>query len=165
MPEQKIELERIYTVPLSRAWITARHKRTRRAVKILREFAEKHMKSEEIKIDTELNERLWNRGITRPPRRITVKMEKDEDGVVTISLPEEKVEAEPELEAEKEELPAPAEAEKKEPEPVKEDTPQKEAAKKEEPKKKEVSAKKKEPAKKGAKKPSKKKTTKAKPKK
>lgn len=47
------------------------------------------MKSSEIKIDTELNERLWNRGITKPPRRITVKMEKDEDGVVTVMLPEE----------------------------------------------------------------------------
>lgn len=47
------------------------------------------MKSSEIKIDTELNEALWNRGITKPPRRITVKMEKDEDGVVTISLPKE----------------------------------------------------------------------------
>ncbi len=45
------------------------------------------MKSSEIKIDTELNEELWKRGITKPPRRITVKMEKDEDGVVTISLP------------------------------------------------------------------------------
>src|SRR5579872_4399888 len=54
---------------------------------MLREFAEKHMKSSEIKIDTELNEELWKRGITKPPRRITVKMEKDEDGVVTISLP------------------------------------------------------------------------------
>lgn len=87
MAEQEAELERIYTVPLSRAWITARHKRTRRAVNILREFAEKHMKSSEIKIDTELNEELWKNGITKPPRRITVKMEKDEDGVVTVSLP------------------------------------------------------------------------------
>jgi large subunit ribosomal protein L31e len=54
---------------------------------MLREFAEKHMKSSEIKIDMELNEEIWKRGITKPPRRITVKMEKDEDGVVTISLP------------------------------------------------------------------------------
>lgn len=93
MSKQEQKTERVYTVPLTRAWITARHKRTKRAVKVLREFAERHMKSSEIKIDTELNERLWNRGITRPPRRITVKMEKDEDGVVTISLPkEEKVE-------------------------------------------------------------------------
>ncbi|HYB03685.1 MAG TPA: 50S ribosomal protein L31e [Nitrososphaerales archaeon] len=89
MSDQEIELERVYTVPLSRAWITARHRRTRRAVNILREFAEHHMKSSEIKIDTELNEALWKRGITKPPRRITVKMEKDEDGVVTISLPKE----------------------------------------------------------------------------
>lgn len=76
-------------MPLSRAWIAARHRRTRRAVNILREFAKHHMKSSEIKIDTELNEVLWKRGITKPPRRITVRMEKDEDGVVTISLPKE----------------------------------------------------------------------------
>lgn len=87
--QQEIEVERLYTVPLSRAWIAARHRRTRRAVNILREFAEHHMKSSEVKIDTELNEALWKRGITKPPRRITVKMEKDEDGVVTISLPKE----------------------------------------------------------------------------
>jgi large subunit ribosomal protein L31e len=89
MSKQEEKLERIYTVPLSRAWITARHKRTKRAVKVLREFAEHHMKSSEIKIDTALNERLWNRGITKPPRKITVRMEKDEDGVITISLPKE----------------------------------------------------------------------------
>lgn len=99
MSDQKVEVDRVYTVPLSRAWITARHKRTKRAVNILREFAEKHMKSSEIKIDTDLNEMLWKRGITKPPRRIKVRMEKDEDGIVTISLPkkveEEKVEATP----------------------------------------------------------------------
>jgi len=95
--QQEIEVERVYTVPLSRAWIAARHRRTRRAVNILREFAEHHMKSSEIKIDTELNEALWKRGITKPPRRITVKMEKDEDGVVTVSLPKEtKMKAPPE---------------------------------------------------------------------
>lgn len=89
MSKQEQKIERVYTVPLTRAWITARHKRTKRAVKVLREFAERHMKSSEIKIDTNLNEKLWYRGITKPPRRITVKMEKDEDGVVTISLPKE----------------------------------------------------------------------------
>ena len=87
MSKQEEKLERIYTVPLTRAWITARHKRTKRAVRVLREFAEHHMKSSEIKIDTSVNERLWDRGITQPPRRITVRMDKDEDGVITISLP------------------------------------------------------------------------------
>lgn len=112
MSEQEIEVERVYTVPLSRAWIAARHRRTRRAVNILREFAEHHMKSSEIKIDTELNEELWKKGITRPPRRITVRMEKDEDGVVTISLPKE-AKKRPEIEAT---TPAPVEN-KEEPAP------------------------------------------------
>lgn len=96
MSKQEQTIERTYTVPLTRAWISARHRRTKRAMKVLREFAERHMKSSEIKIDTELNERLWNRGITKPPRRIVVKMLKDEDGLVTISLPkQEKAEDKP----------------------------------------------------------------------
>ena len=107
MSKQEEKLERIYTVPLTRAWIAARHKRTKRAVNVLREFAEQHMKSSEIKIDTELNERLWNRGITRPPRKITVRMERDEDGVVTIFLPKEEKPAETPQEEVKEELALP----------------------------------------------------------
>jgi len=87
MSESSKELERVYTVPLSRAWIAARHRRTVRAVNILKEFAQRHMKTSDIKIETELNEELWKRGITNPPRRITVNMLKDEDGLVTISLP------------------------------------------------------------------------------
>jgi large subunit ribosomal protein L31e len=81
------ELDRTYTVPLSRAWIAPRYRRTSRAVNVLREFAKRHMKSSEIKIDSDLNEKLWSRGITKPPRRITVRMKKDEEGLVTISLP------------------------------------------------------------------------------
>lgn len=78
---------------------------------MIREFAEKHMKSSEIKIDTELNERLWNRGITSPPRRITVRMKRDEDGIVTISLPKEAKITEPVQEnVEKEEAPKEAAA-------------------------------------------------------
>lgn len=50
------------------------------------------MKSSEIKIATQLNELMWERGIRNPPRRITVLMEKDEEGVVTISLPKEEKE-------------------------------------------------------------------------
>jgi large subunit ribosomal protein L31e len=97
MPDTEIELERVYNVPLSRAWISPRHRRVVRAVNILREFAERHMKSEEIKIDSQVNETLWNRGITKPPRMISVRMIKDEDGLVTISLPKTEKEEEAEL--------------------------------------------------------------------
>ena len=107
MSETKPEVERIYTIPLAKAWIAPRYRRTRRVINMLKEYAEKHMKSSEIKIDTSLNEQLWNRGMSSPPRRITVKMIKDEDGVVTISLPkEEKISEEKEPSA----TPSPAEA-------------------------------------------------------
>lgn len=101
LPDPEFELDRTYTVPLSRAWIAPRYKRTARAINVMREFAEKHMKSSEIKIDEDLNERMWVRGITKPPRRIKVRMTKDEDGLVTISLPK-KEETESASDSEKE---------------------------------------------------------------
>ncbi|MHB2037529.1 MAG: 50S ribosomal protein L31e [Nitrososphaerales archaeon] len=162
MSKQEEKLERVYTVPLTQAWITARHKRTKRAVKVLREFAEHHMKSSEIKITTELNERLWNRGITRPPRKITVKMVKDEDGLITISLP--KVEKETDLLKAKEGQPAlPEMKEKSLPEEKQEALPAATEEKKEEPvtPKTKAPPKKKTPAK-AAKKPAAKKKAKGK---
>jgi large subunit ribosomal protein L31e len=97
LSERGSETERVYTVQLSRAWVSPRYRRTVRAINILKEFAERHMKSSEIRIESDLNETLWMRGITHPPRKIKVKMSKDEDGLVTISLPklEEEVEVEP----------------------------------------------------------------------
>jgi large subunit ribosomal protein L31e len=87
LSEPDIEVDREYVVPLTRAWITPRHQRTARAIRVLREYAIRHMKSSEVKIDTDLSEKIWSRGITKPPRRIKVRMTKDEEGLVTISLP------------------------------------------------------------------------------
>jgi len=101
------------------------------------------MKSSEIKITTELNERLWNRGITKPPRKITVKMVKDEDGLITISLP--KVDKETDLLKAKDGQPAlPEMKEKALPEEKQEALPAATEEKKEEPA---APAKKKAPAK------------------
>ncbi len=80
---------RVYTINLGKAWITPEHKRTDRVVNMIREFAEKHMKSKEIKLDQDLNRQLWSRGKTNPPRKIRVKMVKEEGGVVTVSLYED----------------------------------------------------------------------------
>jgi large subunit ribosomal protein L31e len=82
-------LERVYTINLGRAWLTPQYKRTDRVVNMIREFAQKHMKSDEVKLEQELNRQIWSRGKTNPPRKIRVKMIKDEDGVVTVSLYEE----------------------------------------------------------------------------
>jgi len=86
--EEEIVEERIYTVPLSRAWLSPRRKRAPRAIRILRSFIERHMKPESIIITNEVNERIWSRGIEKPPRKIRVRAVKDRDGRVTIHLVE-----------------------------------------------------------------------------
>jgi large subunit ribosomal protein L31e len=93
MASAEENLERVYTINLGRGWLTQKYKRTDRVVNMIREFAHKHMKSNEIKLEQDLNRQIWSRGKTNPPRKVRVKMVKDEDGVVTVSLYEELPEA------------------------------------------------------------------------
>lgn len=86
--EEEIVEERIYTVPLREAWRTPRQKRTPRAVRILRRFIERHMKPESIVITNEVNERLWRRGIEKPPRKVRIRALRDKEGRVTVRLAE-----------------------------------------------------------------------------
>jgi large subunit ribosomal protein L31e len=81
--------ESIFTVNFRKAWITPEYKRTNRVVGILREFAKRHMKTDDIKIDQYLNRFLWQKGKRNPPRKIRVRMTKDETDTVVISLYEE----------------------------------------------------------------------------
>jgi len=109
------EQERIYTVPLKEAWQAQRYRRSERAVMVLKAFAIRHMKAKEVSVDTSVNEVIWARGIKSPPHKIRVKMTKDDEGNVTITMAETDVkgeaEAKPEKKAEKK---AEKEAEKKE---------------------------------------------------
>ena len=80
---------RIETVNLGRAWITPRYRRTDRVITMIREFAKKNMKSDEVKLDQDLNRQIWRRGKTNPPRKVRLKLVKDEDGAVVVSLYDE----------------------------------------------------------------------------
>lgn len=82
-------LARIYTINFSKAWLTPKHKRTDRVINMIKEFAIKHMKSTQIKIDQELNRYIWEKGKTNPPRKVRVRIIKDEDDQVIISLYED----------------------------------------------------------------------------
>src|SRR4051812_30908769 len=82
-------IARIYTINFSKAWLTPKHKRTDRVVNMIKEFAIKHMKSSQIKIDQELNRYIWERGKTNPPRKVRVRIVKDEDDQVIVSLYED----------------------------------------------------------------------------
>ena len=80
------EVSRLYTIPLGRVDEVPRYKRAAKAMRVIREFVRKHMKTEEVKIAPEVSEQIWKRGIENPPRRVTVNVEKDKDGVATVSL-------------------------------------------------------------------------------
>jgi len=81
-------LERIYTIPLGRAWVVPRYRRAEKAVTVLRKFVARHMKPDEVIIDPSVNEEIWKRGIQNPPRKIRVKLSKDNTGLVTVTMAE-----------------------------------------------------------------------------
>ncbi|MHA2359213.1 MAG: 50S ribosomal protein L31e [Candidatus Thorarchaeota archaeon] len=90
-PEEEEEIidERIYTVPLRKAyWTGSRLRRSNKAVRVLRQFVERHMKPEELLIQPEVNERIWARGIQKPPRRVRIRATKNSDNLVRVYLAE-----------------------------------------------------------------------------
>jgi large subunit ribosomal protein L31e len=87
--------EKIYTIPLRRAWIMPPNKRAPKAVRIVKAFIQRHMKVGEVTVDeeggriiisNEVNEKIWSQGIEKPPRKLRIRAAKDEDGNVTIFL-------------------------------------------------------------------------------
>ena len=96
-------LERIYTINLGKALLSPDNHRAKRAINIIREFATKHMKSETVKIEEEISHLVWERGIRHPPRKIRVKLTKDEDGNIIVSKyqEEKKIEEKPKREEKK----------------------------------------------------------------
>ena len=99
--EEEIVEERVYTVPLGKCWIMPPNKRAPKAMRIIRGFVVKHMKLEQRKaegeeeeepktlvISNDVNERVWGRGIEKPPRNIRIRAAKDKEGNVTVYLAE-----------------------------------------------------------------------------
>ncbi|MEM3378746.1 MAG: 50S ribosomal protein L31e [Candidatus Bathyarchaeia archaeon] len=98
---EEIVEERIYTIPLVKALARPPNKRAPRAIQLIREFIIRHMKLEipveaeeekeelpKLVISNEVNEKVWSRGIEKPPRKIRVRAAKDKDGNVTLYLAE-----------------------------------------------------------------------------
>src|SRR3989304_6156771 len=99
--EEEIVEERIYIIPLGKASVRPPKKRAPRAIQLIRAFITKHMKLElpveeeeeegempRLTISSEVNERIGDRGIERPPRKLRVRAAKDSDGNVTVYLAE-----------------------------------------------------------------------------
>ncbi|TMI50426.1 hypothetical protein E6H22_01330 [Candidatus Bathyarchaeota archaeon] len=84
--EEELEIveEKFYDLNLRRIWNAPREKRTPRAIRFLREFVSQRMKTNEVSISEETNSMLWQRGISKPPRRIRIRVVKDKEGKVIV---------------------------------------------------------------------------------
>ena len=82
------ELERVYTIPLRKTKDLVRSRRAQLAVRDVKRYLTRHMKSDHIWLDNEVNELLWANGKFRIPSRIRVRATRFNDGVVEVTLPE-----------------------------------------------------------------------------
>jgi|GEM_PF-2446402 len=89
-PSKKVVLERVYVVPLVKAYAKTRSHRARIAISLLRQFVAKHVKAKEPKkiyIDGAVNSAVLARGSRKPPKKVKVLVRKDEEGKVFVSFP------------------------------------------------------------------------------
>ena len=69
----KIILERVYVIPLRRETLKVPNfRKANKAVKAIREFISKHMKSQNVAVGKYLNLKIWNHGAKNPPGKIKV---------------------------------------------------------------------------------------------
>jgi len=101
----KIVLERTYVIPLRRETLKVPPRRkAKKAVKAVREFISKHMKSKNVVIGKYLNLKIWQRGMKNPPHKVQVTTTKDDKGKVYVELlgaPKEEPKVEEKKKAEK----------------------------------------------------------------
>lgn len=84
--EEEIIDERTYIVPLYKARHGPRTKWAKKSVRYLRKFMTRHFKPEALIISQDVNEKIWSRGISKPPRKIKVRATKNIDGLVVCYL-------------------------------------------------------------------------------
>jgi|SRR2546426_12318388 len=84
--EEEIEIveEKFYDLNLRRIWTAPREKRTPRAVRYVRQYAANRMKTDNVSLSEETNSLLWSRGISKPPRKIRIRVVKDKEGKVIV---------------------------------------------------------------------------------
>jgi large subunit ribosomal protein L31e len=84
--EEEIEIveEKFYDLNLRRIWTAPREKRTPRAIRYVRHYAAQRMKTDNVSLSEATNSLLWSRGISKPPRKIRIRVVKDKEGKVIV---------------------------------------------------------------------------------
>lgn len=67
---------KIFNIPLRATKNVPRTKRAPRAINEIKEYVARHMRADigNVWIDNLINERIWERGIEKPPSKIRVKV-------------------------------------------------------------------------------------------
>ena len=97
--EEDIVEERFYTIPLGKARLVQANRRAPKTIRLIKDFLKRHMKlrgeesliereESRLIISNEVNERIWRRGIRKPPRKVRVRAARDVEGNVTVYLAE-----------------------------------------------------------------------------
>ena len=96
------QLDRVYTVNLSDAYLHQRTKRAKWAISLLRSFVAQHLKvaTSNVKLSTNVSSTLYAKGIQNPPRSIKIRAIRSGD-VVRVYLKDEKIEEQKTEEKEK----------------------------------------------------------------
>jgi large subunit ribosomal protein L31e len=84
--EEEIIDERIYIIPLYKSRHGPRTKWAKKAVRYTRRFMTRHFKPEALIIAQEVNEKIWSRGMKKPPRKIKIRATKNIEGLVVCYL-------------------------------------------------------------------------------
>lgn len=83
----KTVLERVYAIPLRRETRkVAPYRKSKKAIRAIKEFILRHMKSKEISIGKHLNKKIWEHGIKNPPGKVKVTAAKDDKGKIFVEL-------------------------------------------------------------------------------
>ncbi len=82
-----MSMDNIYTINLGKVLLSQRQHRAVRAINMIREYVKRHTGNDHVKIDSELAETIWARGVRSPPRKITVEIIEDDttDAVIVMN--------------------------------------------------------------------------------
>ncbi len=76
------QADNVHTINLGKVLLSQRQHRAVRAINMIREYTLRHRGAVNVKIDEKLAQRIWARGVRRPPRKITVEFVEDDDVVL-----------------------------------------------------------------------------------
>ncbi|MFX1395070.1 MAG: 50S ribosomal protein L31e [Promethearchaeota archaeon] len=85
-PKEEIIDERIYVIPFKKARRGPRNKWAKKSIRYLREYMNRHFKPESLIISQDVNEKIWERGAQKPPRKLKIRATKNIDGLVVVYL-------------------------------------------------------------------------------